>query len=112
MRPLDAASSLLCNADTPRAPEPAHAWTSPPRLELAAVYQVRAQALATSLGVVPRPSIETQENFRVSSRLRNHPMPFRSGFTPKSELRDGKKLERRDEGTLTLLEGRFGPLGD
>lgn len=68
MRPLDAASSLLCNADTPRAPEPAHAWTSPASLELAAVCTRRAQALATSLGVVPRLRLETEGAVALVSR--------------------------------------------
>lgn len=55
-------------------------WTSPPAsLELAAVYQVRAQALATSLGVVPRLRLETEGVSKLWSP--ENLMPFRSRVT-------------------------------
>nr|XP_058912634.1 LOW QUALITY PROTEIN: mesoderm posterior protein 2 [Kogia breviceps] len=50
-------------------PEPhnqATPWTSLPAMELAAVYQVRAQALSASLGVAPRLRLETEWGISVS----------------------------------------------
>ena len=70
-----------CGMQTP--PEPRNQptpWTSPPAsLELAAVYQVRAQALATSLGVVPRLRLETEGVSKLWSP--ENLMPFRSRIT-------------------------------